>query len=140
MEILKAEPSQASELQKLDVLSRNSPWSLRQWQLELVQANQLNLILVENARIRSGIFGRIYSDEVEVFMILTHPDFRKKGYAKFLLSQCLTQAKASEREVLLEVSQHNHAALNLYRSVGLRVIGIRKKYYSDGSDAMLMKS
>ena len=39
----------------------------------------------------------------------------------------------------LEVSQKNHSARMLYRKVGFEKIGQRNCYYSDGSDAILMR-
>ena len=38
----------------------------------------------------------------------------------------------------LEVSAENAAALGLYRSAGFAAVGRRKKFYADGSDAVLM--
>lgn len=40
--------------------------------------------------------------------------------------------------VLLEVRASNSPALALYTSLGFERVGLRKRYYSDGEDAVLM--
>ena len=39
----------------------------------------------------------------------------------------------------LEVSKLNSKAILLYKKLGFKENGVRKKYYSDGSDAILYK-
>ena len=41
--------------------------------------------------------------------------------------------------ISLEVSKINRNAILLYESIGFKKNGIRKEYYSDGSDAILYK-
>ena len=51
-------------------------------------------------------------------------------------------AKARHKKVEqihLEVSEKNTAALALYEKSGFREIARRRKYYKDGSDAVVMK-
>ena len=43
-----------------------------------------------------------------------------------------------EADVFLEVKRTNFPAINLYLSFGFEEINIRKKYYSDGEDALEM--
>lgn len=40
--------------------------------------------------------------------------------------------------VLLEVRASNEAALRLYSSLGFERVGLRRQYYPDGEDAVLM--
>ncbi len=40
--------------------------------------------------------------------------------------------------VLLEVRASNAAALRLYESLGFQRVGLRRRYYADGEDAVLM--
>jgi len=42
------------------------------------------------------------------------------------------------RLVLLEVRRTNRPAIRLYRSLGFSAIGVRRRYYSDGEDAIEM--
>lgn len=49
---------------------------------------------------------------------------------------CFTQK--NKPEVWLEVSDQNTPAIKLYSKAGFKNVGLRKKYYQDGSDAILM--
>jgi ribosomal-protein-alanine N-acetyltransferase len=42
------------------------------------------------------------------------------------------------RLVLLEVRRTNRPAMRLYRSLGFTAIGVRRRYYGDGEDAIEM--
>ncbi|MBF0443725.1 MAG: GNAT family N-acetyltransferase, partial [Oligoflexales bacterium] len=42
-------------------------------------------------------------------------------------------------ELFLEVRPSNKSALKLYQSFGFIKVSIRKKYYSDGEDALILK-
>ena len=43
------------------------------------------------------------------------------------------------KNIILEVSQNNEIAKKLYEDFNFRDMAIRKKYYQDGSDAIIMK-
>jgi ribosomal-protein-alanine N-acetyltransferase len=39
---------------------------------------------------------------------------------------------------VLEVSAANHAARTLYETSGFTRVGLRRRYYADGADALIM--
>jgi ribosomal-protein-alanine N-acetyltransferase len=41
-------------------------------------------------------------------------------------------------EAVLEVKAHNTRAIGLYKKHGFVDVGLRRKYYADGSDALLL--
>ena len=56
-----------------------------------------------------------------------------------MISHIISRAqKGSKNKIYLEVSSSNMPALNLYSRLGFKKVGIRKKYYQDGMDAILM--
>ena len=66
-------------------------------------------------------------------------DFRRNGFAKALLG--ILEVKLKEKnieKVFLEVRESNAPAKNLYLGAGYKEINVRKKYYSDGEDAVIM--
>ena len=81
------------------------------------------------------------ADELQLIDIASHPQHRRKGYARELLNELLSFARREhKRLVLLEVRQSNEAAIRLYRSVGFVTTGVRRGYYSDtGEDALEMR-
>jgi ribosomal-protein-alanine N-acetyltransferase len=81
------------------------------------------------------------ADELHVINVATHPEFRRHGAARALLSQALDRASRDRvRLVLLEVRRSNLAAIQLYRSLGFSTLAVRRGYYADNSeDAIEMK-
>ena len=66
-------------------------------------------------------------------------DERREGIGRVLVTRLLQiAAERGLGGVTLEVSEHNTAALALYRRVGFQVEGRRPRYYPDGSDALIM--
>ena len=72
-------------------------------------------------------------DSLDIFEIAVDKNFRKKGLASKLLNRI-----NDERKILLEVSEKNDVAINLYKKNGFKMISRRKNYYLDGSDAIVM--
>lgn len=66
-------------------------------------------------------------------------EYRRNGFAKALLG--LLEVKLKEKnieKVFLEVRLGNTPAKNLYLGAEYKEISVRKKYYSDGEDAVIM--
>jgi [ribosomal protein S18]-alanine N-acetyltransferase len=79
------------------------------------------------------------ADEVHLIHIATHPQERRKGAASALLRTLVDYAvEHRSRLVLLEVRRTNRPAIRLYRSLGFSAMGVRRRYYSDGEDAIEM--
>ena len=73
---------------------------------------------------------RVVGDQAEILTLAVHPDARRKGEARALLSEveALAQARGA-REIFLEVRADNLAAKALYDSAGYVAAGYRKNYY-----------
>jgi [ribosomal protein S18]-alanine N-acetyltransferase len=79
------------------------------------------------------------ADELHVLDVATHPELRRRGYGRALMQQALAYAREHAiRHVLLEVRRSNTPAIRLYRDCGFFAMGIRKRYYQDGEDAVEM--
>ena len=78
-------------------------------------------------------------DEAEVGNIVVAPECRGRGYGRMLLEE-LEEILASRGtgKIFLEVESTNQGALSLYRRCGFAEYGIRKGYYGEGRDALLM--
>ena len=72
--------------------------------------------------------------------IVVRKDERKKGIGKRLLQELISIAKNEKVDnIFLEVNFSNVPAKKLYDNIGFRIIGIRKKYYNNKDDAIIMK-
>lgn len=68
------------------------------------------------------------------------PEQRRKGLASFLLDFLHRFLKERGfKKIRLEVAYNNHPAISLYQKHGYEWKGIRKKYYPDGTDAIIME-
>lgn len=74
-------------------------------------------------------------DEDEIIRIGVSKQFQGQKLGFYLMEYALK----SPKKILLEVSSINTKAISLYEKTGFRIIGTRKQYYHDGSDAIIME-
>ena len=85
------------------------------------------------------IMVRVAADETEVLSIAIGPNARRRGLASGLLEQaCHRAASMGSVRIFLEVAAANLPARNLYGKYGFREVGLRKAYYEDGDDALVL--
>jgi ribosomal-protein-alanine N-acetyltransferase len=94
------------------------------------------LIAREEDKIVGYIGFEKVAGETHIINMAVHPDHRRKGIARRLLEEVL-----SDRDVFfLEVRMSNRLAQKLYHKYGFENVGIRQGYYSDnGEDAYIMR-
>jgi ribosomal-protein-alanine acetyltransferase len=80
------------------------------------------------------------ADLVDLQRIAVSPDHRRQGLARRLLEQVLDRARDEGADrMLLEVSASNTAALAFYAAADFVEIDRRRRYYRDGTDAVVMR-
>jgi len=67
--------------------------------------------------------------EAHIMNVSVSPRFQRKGVGRKMLEHLIEYARPRAETILLEVRPSNQAAINLYRKLGFRQIGIRKDYY-----------
>jgi ribosomal-protein-alanine N-acetyltransferase len=78
-------------------------------------------------------------DECHITNIAVCPEYREQGLGSRLLHRFLSIARErGMRRATLEVRIGNAPAQNLYKKFGFRPMGVRKRYYDDGEDALIM--
>ncbi len=86
------------------------------------------------------VLWRVAADEAEILTIAVHPAARRQGLGRRLLVKAAeAAARAGATRLFLEVSDRNTAAAALYAACGFTPIGRRRRYYPDGSDAVVMQ-
>jgi ribosomal-protein-alanine acetyltransferase len=79
-------------------------------------------------------------DVVDLQRIGVHPDHQGQGLARILLDAAVAAGKAARADrMLLEVSAANTAALAFYAAAGFVEIDRRRRYYRNGTDAVVMR-
>ena len=86
------------------------------------------------------MLARVAADEAEILTLAVAPEVRRSGIGRTMLAAATEAAAAAgARIVLLEVSVTNIAAKALYTSFGFTEAGRRPQYYSDHSDALVLR-
>ena len=78
-------------------------------------------------------------DEVNIMNIVVRKDKRKLGIGSLLLEKIIDFSKIhNATSITLEVNEKNIPAIKLYKKYGFKQVGLRKKYYNNEDNAILM--
>ena len=87
------------------------------------------------------ILARVAADEAEILTLAVHPGVRRNGVGSTLLDAAMRRAAAlGAAAMFLEVAVTNDAARALYAAHGFAEAGLRRRYYPDGTDALILRS
>jgi [ribosomal protein S18]-alanine N-acetyltransferase len=87
------------------------------------------------------ILARVAGGEAEVLTLAVAEPARRRGVGAALLGAAMAEAAARGAAVIfLEVSTRNEGARMLYARAGFVEVGRRGRYYSDGADALVLRS
>ena len=82
---------------------------------------------------------KIVFDEAEIMNIAVRADKRKHGIGSIILRKIIELAITSKcTNIYLEVNENNLPAISLYEKYDFKRIGLRKKYYNNTDDAIIM--
>tara|TARA_Y100001978_G_C23377075_1_gene283700 strand:+ start:116 stop:553 length:438 start_codon:yes stop_codon:yes gene_type:complete len=122
---------------ELDLISIKH-WNQNQWKKELEKEYVTAIgIYQNNFMLGVCVFQKIY-DEAEISYLSVHPSYKRLGLGKELIYMTFKECKNENiKKIFLEVSLENKQALRFYDYFGFETISVRKKYYKDGSDALI---
>lgn len=125
----------------LETLCFSVPWTAKQY--ETVMGNEpFQVFGVRSGPLLLGyltLFAAAW--EMEILNLAVHPDYRRQGHARSLLSHVLQLCdKMGIKRGYLEVRRSNIAAQSLYQAFGFAEVGVRRHYYPDNrEDAIIMR-
>lgn len=114
-------------------------WSTEVLKSELNNENSFYIVAKYNDEIIgfAGIWKSI--DDIHITNIVVKKDFRKNGIGTLLLQKLISLTNQFHyKELTLEVNSSNIPAIKLYSKFGFKKLGIRKKYYNNTDDAIIM--
>jgi len=126
---------------ELDQISFSLPWPERSFRFELTDNPASRCWVAEaDGRVVGMVVTWLFVDEAHIATIATHPEYRRQGIARKLLTYTLQSAiREGARSSFLEVRASNLPAQEMYRKFGYVEVGRRKRYYRDNDeDAILM--
>lgn len=119
---------------------KSEAWTKSQFESEFEQNNRIFLVFTEKNKVIAYLIAMINQDEVEILDIAVKSDFQGKGVASALLNEVFDKLqKNNVKKYFLEVKEDNIKAISLYKKFLFKEIYIRKKYYKDGKNAIIME-
>ena len=142
-------PADLDDVMRVEQLAHPHPWSADLMRRELDHDWSRVVLAVERAglagaqaseRVVGYIVFWLVHDEVHVLNVATDPVVRRRGVGRRLMREAEEDGRRrAARLATLEVRRSNAPAIELYRSLGYRQVGVRPRYYQeDGEDALVM--
>lgn len=119
------------EVAEIEALCFSDPWSADALKILTREGGFGMVALTEDGR-AVGYGGMLtVLDEGQITNIAVHPDFRRLGIARDLLSAMLAHGRSlGVTQFSLEVRSSNVGAQALYLQQGFEIAGTRKRFYS----------
>lgn len=114
-------------------------WTVSTLKNELQNPNSRYIVAKLNDEIVG--FGGIWKavDDIHVTNIVVKKNYRKQNIATIILDNLIDISKKQDiTSITLEVNCTNLPALKLYEKFGFKKVGLRKKYYNNTDDAIIM--
>ena len=113
-------------------------WTQNQWASEFKKEGiKVIGLFLSNLVIAICVF-HVVIDEAQINYFVVNQNFRKKGFGSYLMSYLIKRCENLKiNKLFLEVSHNNEPAKNFYTRFDFSTVGIRQKYYKDGSNALL---
>lgn len=114
-------------------------WTIKMLEQELENSNTYYLVAKINDEIVG--FGGAYKllDEMNINYIVTKKNKRNLGIATQILYNLISFANTKKiKTIMLEVNEKNIFAIKLYEKFEFKKVGLRKKYYNNTDNAIMM--
>jgi ribosomal-protein-alanine N-acetyltransferase len=122
--------------QNFDFFNR---WDKQDFLFYISSSNYIFSVLKYNNSVIGFCLSFISNVESELYKIAISKDYQNLGFGKLLLRLHLAYLTLFEvKQNYLEVNINNHKAINLYKKMGYKEINIRKNYYFNKEDALIM--
>lgn len=125
---------------EIESASFSRPWTRRHFQDEIDSPFGFPTVAVApGGEVAGYLCLKQLLDEGEILDVAVSSRFRGRGVGKLLVRWAMEFCREREVALLgLEVRAGNAEAIGLYRAMGFREVGRRKRYYDNGDDAILM--
>ncbi|KYH32426.1 protease synthase and sporulation negative regulatory protein PAI 1 [Clostridium tepidiprofundi DSM 19306] len=138
-DIVPLEKEYINDVYEINRLSLKSAWSLDSIEKELHNLFAKYVLIKHKNKIIGFAGIWIIVDEGHITNIAVHPEFRGIGLGNILMDELIKLCLRNNiNAITLEVRKSNIVAQNLYKKFGFVEEGIRKKYYQDNEDAIIM--
>ncbi len=135
-----ADLSDVSGIYAVECECFKNPWSEAMFSGDLKNENTVYIVAKDNENIIGYAGVWCVMGDADITNVAVSPKYQRQGIASRLLERLISEAKIRKSEnIRLEVRQSNFGAIALYKKHGFREIDIRKKYYDNTEDAVIME-
>lgn len=114
-------------------------WTFNILEQEFKNENTTYIVAKENDLVVGFAGLLMIVDEANIMNIVTKKDKRNSGIGTLLLKKLIELAREkNSTSITLEVNEKNIPAINLYKKLQFKEVGVRKKYYDNTDSAILM--
>ena len=129
-----------SEVAEIENLCIETPWGINELSKELENKNAFYACVKKDGKIigYGGIWTSVGTADITNIAVL--PVFRRMGIGSMIIAELIKHASEKEIfEINLEVNENNPGAIALYEKCHFIKVGIRKKYYNNKENALIMQ-
>lgn len=114
-------------------------WNYNLFKSELENKNSMYIVAKLNNQI-VGFAGIWFSvDDIHITNIVVKKNRRNQKIGSLMLNNLIELCEnRTQKSITLEVNSNNIPAQKLYQKFGFKNVGIRKKYYNNTEDAIIM--
>lgn len=123
------------EIMEIHNLSFDNKWNIQSMETMCEIENYSFIIIKTNNEILGYIILYDTLDSFDLFEIAVKNDHRNQGLGTKLLKALFVK---TDKDIFLEVNEINVKALGLYEKNGFVRISLRKNYYKDNKNAIIM--
>ncbi|WP_439580298.1 GNAT family N-acetyltransferase [Elioraea sp.] len=115
------------------------PWTETAMTGLLAMPGAFALVALHDGEPAGLVLARVADDEAEIITLGVAPRHARCGIGRSLVAAAAAQAEArGATRLFLEVADTNHAGRRLYVGSGFHEVGRRRRYYADGTDAVVL--
>ncbi|MGC8733736.1 MAG: ribosomal protein S18-alanine N-acetyltransferase [bacterium] len=115
-------------------------WDKEDFLYYITNKNYLFSVLKKDELVIGFCLSFISGFDSELYKIAVYKDYQNLGFGKLLLTLHLSYLVLfGVEQNYLEVNVNNYKAINLYKKLGYKQVNIRKNYYYNKENALVMK-
>lgn len=129
-----------SRLVELEKICFSDPWTENDFESSFSLPFFEGVAIEEDGAVVAYALALVVFEDGDIANVAVAPEYRKRGFGKLMMTALEEKALARGAERLfLEVRETNVSAIGLYTGRGFAPISVRKGYYNDGENAIVMQ-
>jgi len=142
-DIWKMTPEDLDQVFAIEISDTLAPWSKKMFLEEMRHPMAHCFVVKRKDGPKHPVIGficfRNVTEESELLKVCVHPDYRQLGIGKKLMQFYIDFGRRMGVQTFyLEVNPSNQPAVHLYQAFSYQPSGMRKKFYQEKFDALLM--